>query len=113
MFSKVDVKHGYWSFKLDDESSKLMTFNSPIRCFRFKRLPFGLNVSQDAFQQCMDQILSQCPSTTGITDDMIVHGKDDKDHDRNLHHLMKVAQKCGLVFNAAKCFIKTSQIKFF
>ena len=55
----------------------------------------------------------QSPGTIGITDDVIVHGKDDKDHDRNLHHLMKVAQKCGLVFNAAKCFIKTPQIKFF
>ena len=61
----------------------------------------------------MDQILSQCPGTIAITDDVIVHGKDDEDHDRNLHHLMKVAQKCGLVFNAAKCFIKTPQIKFF
>ena len=113
MFSKLDAKHGYWSIKLDEESSKLTTFNSPIGRFRFKRLPFGLNVSQDAFQQCMDQILSQCPGTIGITDDVIVHGKDDEDHDRNLHHLMKVAQKCGLVFNAAKCFIKTPQIKFF
>ena len=113
VFSKLDAKHGYWSIKLDEESSKLTTFNSPIGRFRFKRLPFGLNVSQDAFQQCMDQILSQCPGTIGITDDVIVHGKDDKDHDRNLHHLMKVAQKCGLVFNAAKCFIKTPQIKFF
>ena len=113
VFSKLDAKHGYWSIKLDEESSKLTTFNSPIGRFRFKRLPFGLNVSQDAFQQCMDQILSQCPGTIGITDDVIVHGKDDKDHDQNLHHLMKVAQKCGLVFNAAKCFIKTPQIKFF
>ena len=112
VFSKLDAKHGYWSIKLDEESSKLTTFNSPIGHFRFKRLPFGLNVSQDAFQQCMDQILSQCPGTIGITDNVIVHGKDDKDHDRNLHHLMKVAQKCGLVFNAAKCFIKTPQIKF-
>ena len=68
MFSKLDVKHGYWSIKLDEESSKLTTFNSPIGCFRFKRLPFGLNVSQDAFQQCMDQILSQCPGTIRITD---------------------------------------------
>ena len=109
VFSKLDAKHGYWSIKLDEESSKLTTFNRPIGRFRFKRLPFRLNVSQDAFQQCMDQILSQCPGTIGIT----VHGKDDKDHDRNLHHLMKVAQKCGLVFNAAKCLIKTPQIKFF
>ena len=61
----------------------------------------------------MDQILSQCPGTIGITDNVIIHGKDDKDHDRNLHHLMKFAQKCGLVFNAAKCFTKTLQIKFF
>ena len=113
VFSKLDAKHGYWSIKLDKESSKFTTFNSPIGRFRFKRLPFGLNVSQDAFQQCMDQILSQYPGTIGITDDVIVHSKDDKDHDRNLHHLMKVAQKCGLVFNAVKCFIKTSQIKFF
>ena len=113
VFSKLDAKHGYWSIKLDEESSKLTTFNSPIGRFGFKRLPFGLNVSQDAFQQCMDQILSQCPGTIAITDDVIVHGKDDEDHDRNLHHLMKVAQKCGLVFNAAKCFIKTPQIKFF
>ena len=51
VFNKLDAKHGYWSIKLDEESSKLTTFNSPIGCFRFKRLPFGLNVSQDAFQQ--------------------------------------------------------------
>ena len=113
VFSKLDAKHGYWSIKLDEELLKLTTFNSPIRHFRFKRLPFGVNVSQNAFQQCMDQILSQCPGTIGITDDVIIHGKDDKDHDRNLHHLMKVAQKCGLVFNSAKCFIKTLQIRFF
>ena len=30
VFSKLDAKHGYWSIKLDEESSKLTTFNSPI-----------------------------------------------------------------------------------
>ena len=61
----------------------------------------------------MDQILSQCPCIIRITDDVIVHRKDDEDYNKNLHHLMKVARKCGLVFNAEKCFIKTQQIKFF
>ncbi|KAK7088654.1 hypothetical protein V1264_022553 [Littorina saxatilis] len=113
VFSKLDAKHGYWAIKLDEESSMLTTFNSSVGRFRFNRLPFGLNVSQDAFQQAMDRILSQCPGTIGITDDVIVHGKDEEDHDRNLHHLMDVARKCGLVFNSDKCHIKTSQIKFF
>ena len=45
VLSKLDAKHGYWSIKLDEESSKLTTFNSPVGRFRFKRLSFGLHVS--------------------------------------------------------------------
>ena len=113
MIGKFDAKHGYWSIKLDEESSKLTTFNSLCGRFRLKRLPFGLNLSQDAFQQSMDRILSQRPGTIGITDDVIVHGKDEEYHDRNRHPLMQVAQNCGLVFNIDKSKIKTPQIKFF
>ena len=46
----------------------------------------------------MDQILSQCIGVIGITDDIIVHGKDDEEHDR-LHKFMRVATECGLVLN--------------
>ncbi|KAK7090187.1 hypothetical protein V1264_010020 [Littorina saxatilis] len=99
LFSKLDARHGYWSVKLDEESSRLTTFNSPCGRFRFVRLPFGLNVSQDIFQNHMDQILSQCPGTLGITDDVVVYGKDEDEHDRNLRQLMEVARKMGLVFN--------------
>ena len=112
-FSKLDARHGYWSVKLDDESSKLTTFNSPKGRYRFKRLPFGLNISQDIFQKHMDSILSQCPGTTGITDDIIVFGQTEDEHDNNLKNLMSVARKSGLVFNEEKCFIKKNEIKFF
>ena len=61
----------------------------------------------------MDCILSQCPGTIGITDNVIVHGKDEEDHDKNLNDIMLVAQKCGLMFTTDKCKIKTPQIKFF
>ena len=113
LFSKLDARHGYWSVKLDEESSRLTTFNSPFGRFRFTRLPFGLNVSQDIFQKHMDDILSQCPGTLGITDDVVVYGKDEAEHDRNLRHLMDVARKMGLVFNEDKCYIKRKQVKFF
>ncbi|GFO45200.1 polyprotein [Plakobranchus ocellatus] len=62
-FSKMDAQHGYWAIHLDDESSLLTTFNSPFGRYRFLRLPFGLKVSQDIFQQKMDQILKECPGT--------------------------------------------------
>ena len=55
---------------------------------------FGLVMSQDVIKQKMDQILVQCPETVGIADDDVaVFGKDEADHDANLHNLMKVVTK--------------------
>ena len=113
VFSKLDARHGYWSIVLDKESSLMTTFHSPYGRYRFLRLPFGLKVSQDIFQEKMDMILEQCPGTLGIADDVAVFGKDEAEHDRNLHNLMEVARKYGLIFNIDKCEIKIPCIKFF
>ena len=34
-FTKLDACHGYWSIVLDQDSSLLMTFNSPFRRYHF------------------------------------------------------------------------------
>lgn len=112
-FSKMDARHGYWSIELEDDSSYLTTFNSPFGRYRFKRLAFGLRVSQDIFQEVMDQILVQCPGCIGIADDIAIYGATESEHDQNLHQLMKVARKYGLVFNFDKCDIRVPRIKFF
>ena len=92
VFSKLDARHGYWSVVLDEESSYLTTFNSPFGRFRFTRLPFGLCVSQDIFQQKMDFILEKWPGTVGIADNIPVNWTTEEEHDSNLHNLMLVAQ---------------------
>ena len=56
-FTKLDARHGYWSIVLNQDSSLLMTFNSPFGRYHFLQLPFGLVCSQDIFQKKMDQIL--------------------------------------------------------
>ena len=112
-FSKLDAKNGYWSVVLDEESSKLTTFNSPFGRYCFLRMPFGLVMSQDVFQHRMDQILEKCPGTVSIADDITVCGKTEAEHDQNLHNLMEVAKQQGLVFNSKKCELKVPQIKFF
>ena len=112
-FSKLDARHGYWSIKLDEQSSYMTTFNSPIGRYRFLRLPFGLNISQDIFQQKMDEILAQCPGTIGISDDAIVYGRSEEEHAKNVHNAMKIAREKGLVFNVGKCEINCKEISFF
>ena len=113
VFSKLDAKHGYWSVVLDERSSAMTAFNAPGHRYRFKRLPFGVRVAQDIFQEKMDLILMNCEGTVSIADDIIVFGENEEDHDRNLHRLMLRAREFGLVFNPDKCHIKVPEIMFF
>ena len=112
-FSKLDAKAGYWSVHLEEASQELTTFRSPFGRYCFRRLPFGLSVSQDIFQQRMDSIIAQVPGCVGIADDIAVYGRTEQEHDANLWRLLEVAKKEGLVFNSAKCVIKTQSINFF
>ena len=70
-------------------------------------------MSQDVFQQRMDIILEQCPGTIGIADDVVVYGQNESEHDANLHCLMQVAVKEGLVFNSKKCEIRSEKNQVF
>ena len=112
-FSKLDAKAGYWSIILDQPSQLLTTFRTPLGRYCFCRLPFGLSVSQDIFQQRMDTILDQCTNAVGIADDICVFSKTKEEHNQHLLQLMEVARKSGLVFNSSKCNIKKSEISFF
>ena len=112
-FSKLDAKAGYWSIKLDEESQKLTTFQTPFGRCCFQRLPFGLSVSQDIFQLAMDRILEKCTGVCGIADDFVVYGATEVEHDRNLLQFMDVAKQHGLALNSAKCDIKCNKVSFF
>ena len=43
VFTKLDVRNGFWHVKLDEESSCLMTFHTPFGWYRWKRMPFRLS----------------------------------------------------------------------
>ena len=42
-FSILVARSGYWQIKLDEESSRLTTFNTPFGRYRFTGMPFGIN----------------------------------------------------------------------
>ena len=41
-FSKLDASSGYWQIKVDEPSSKLLTFQTPFGRYKFNRLPFDI-----------------------------------------------------------------------
>jgi len=112
-FSIVDAKKGYWHVPLDEESSLLTTFNTPFGRYKFKRMPFGLNVSQDIFQKELDSSLEGLRGVTGIADDNFVYGSTEKEHDDNLIKLMNRAREKGIKFNKDKVQLKCKEVSFF
>ena len=112
-FSKLDAKNGFWAIHLDEQSSYLTTFNTHMGRFRFTRVPFGLTMSPDIFQQRMDEITSGLKGIIAIHDDICVFGKTREEHDENLVALLRRATDQGLVFNSKKCSIRQDRIGFY
>lgn len=51
VFNTFDAKNGFWHVEVDEESSKLTTFNTPYGRYRWKRMPFGLSSAPEEFQR--------------------------------------------------------------
>ena len=49
-FAKLDASSGYWHIKVDQESCKLLTFNTLFGRYRFLRLSYGVHRASEVFQ---------------------------------------------------------------
>ena len=112
-FSLLDAKSRYWHVPLDKESSFLTTFNTPWGKYRWLRLPFGLKVAGDVFQERVDRVLRNVSNTTGIADDVLCYGDCEATHDATVIVLLETARANSLAFNAKKFVFKSKDCPFF
>ena len=90
--SMSDATSGYWYILLDYASSLLTTFSTPWDKFRGLRLPFGLKIASDVFQERLHRVLRLVPGVIGIADDIITYGANEVGHDRNFLMLCETAR---------------------
>jgi hypothetical protein len=112
LFSVVDAKSGFLQIKLDQESSLLTTFNTPIGRYRWLRLPFGIRSAPELFQRIMDDMLEGIEGARAIMDDILIAGVDEEDHDRVMRQVVAKATEFNLKLNFAKCTVKASEVKY-
>ena len=77
------------------------------------RLPFGLTVAGDVFQERLDRVLKSVPSTAGIADDVLCYGNAEITHDAAVITLWETARANNLTFNAEKFVSKSQDCPFF
>ena len=112
VFSKLDAKSGFLQIKLDEASSLLTTFNTPLGRYRWLRLPFGIKCAPEIFQRIMDQMLEGIEGAAAIMDDILIAGSNTEQHDAVLRKVIERATTYNLKLNLQKCLIRQPAVPY-
>jgi len=110
VFTKLDANSGFWQIKLAWESRPLTTFITPWGQFCFNVLTFGISSGSEKFQKTMNQILLGLEGVESNIDDVLVHGKDQQQHDERLEAVLKRLLEAGVTLNLDKCVFSIKQV---
>ena len=111
-FSKLDATSGYWQIPLDEESSYLTTFNSPMGRYRFQVVPFGIVFAQEVFHRTIDEKFRDLKGVETVIDDFLIWGKTLEEHDRNFKKCLDRIKEFGLTLNKEKCQFRLTEIEY-
>ena len=112
VFSKLDANSGFWQIPLAEKSRPLNTFITPFGRYCFNKMPFGISSAPEHFQKRMNRILSGLDGVLCLMDDVLVFGKDRKEHDERLTAALKKIEAAGATLNPSKCEFAKDQLKF-
>ncbi|KAK3752378.1 hypothetical protein QZH41_000375 [Actinostola sp. cb2023] len=107
------TKSGYHQLTLAPESRYITTFATHTGLYRYKRLSFGINAAAEVFQHAISQLLADIPGALNISDDVIVFGQTQNDHDETLEKTLKKFSDNHLTLNAKKCEFNKTSLEFF
>ena len=74
---------------MEEESRQVTTFTTHVGLRCYKRLLFGVNAAAEIFQNAIAEMLSDIPGVKNLSDDIIIYGKTQVDHDASLHATLK------------------------
>ena len=102
VFSKLDLRKGYNQLILSQSFRNITCFTTHAGLFRYKRLCFGINSAAEIFQNTLRNALHGLEGVKNISDDIIVFGKDQDEHDRRLEATFMRLKEKNLTLNKDK-----------
>ena len=98
------MNHGYHQLELTENSRDITTFATHVGLYRYKILNFGTRSAGQIFQETVSkEITRDIVGCISISDDILVFGRNQKEHDQNLEKSFKRAREKEITFNKDKC----------
>ena len=113
-FSTLDLRSGYHQVPMSPEATEKSAFITQDGLFEFLVLSFGLKNAPGHFSRMMDKVLRGLTWELCLVylDDVIVWGKDEEEHLRNLRKVFERFREAGVTLRADKCTFMAPSVKY-
>ncbi|KAL4143418.1 hypothetical protein QTP88_005749 [Uroleucon formosanum] len=100
------VQGGQTFSKLD------FTWSTQKGTYEVLRLLYGIKPATAIFQREVENIFKKCAFTANLLDDIVVTGRNDEEHFKNLAEVFNRCKRTGFQFNRTKCQFFQPSIKY-
>nr|XP_050037752.1 uncharacterized protein K02A2.6-like [Dermacentor andersoni] len=99
----ADIQVDVFQVEMDEESKAYLTLNTSKGLYVINRLPFGIASAPAIFQKIVDNILKGLDGVTCYIDDIMVTGKTEQEHLKNLEAVLRRLSDRGIRVKKEKC----------
>ncbi|GKV45643.1 hypothetical protein SLEP1_g52705 [Rubroshorea leprosula] len=114
IFSKIDLRSGYYQLKVKPEDVMKTTFRSKYGHYEFLVMPFGLTNAPTAFMNLMNRIFQLYLDKFVIVfiDDILIFSPDEESHKEHLVIVLQILREKKLYAKFDKCEFWLNRISF-
>ena len=112
IFSKMDLKRGYYQIPMEENSKKYTAFAFNNKLYQFKMMPFGLVAAPQTFQRLMESILGHLDFVECYLDDVIIFSENEQKHRQHLDQIFNILREENLKLNEEKCQFYMKEIDY-
>ena len=113
VFSKFDLKAGFWQLGIHPHDRPKTAFCIPNVHYQWKVMPFGLKVVPSLFQKAMIKIFEPILHHALVyIDDVLLFSKDHDSHQQLLSHFLEIVETYGIMLSDKKSILGQDTITF-
>lgn len=113
-FTTLDLTSGFHQIKMKEQDIPKTAFSTMNGKYEYTRLPFGLKNAPAIFQRMIDDVLREYIGKICYVyiDDIIIFGKTEEEHLKNVETIFNKLEKCNLKVNLDKTEFLKEETEF-